>query len=79
MNQVVLIILIKIMGGMLGRTHRICSHDSFRLHPRHLSLFERVVLKRDRHYDAERDRDMKIQELRQLYEKLEVAKLKEHA
>ena len=47
------------------------------LHPRHLSLFERVVLKRHLAYDAEKDRDMKIQELRELYEKIEDARGKE--
>jgi hypothetical protein len=46
-------------------------------HPRHLSLFEKVVLKRGKAYDAEKDRDMKVQELRELYEKVEGAKAKE--
>lgn len=38
------------------------------VHPRHLSLWERVVLKRHLNYDAEKDHVQKINELRQLYQ-----------
>jgi len=38
------------------------------VHPRHLSLYERVVLKRHLQYDAELDRQQKINELRAVYE-----------
>ncbi|ETS64420.1 hypothetical protein PaG_01274 [Moesziomyces aphidis] len=37
------------------------------VHPRHLSLYERVVLKRHRHYDPELDRQQKLQELEALF------------
>ncbi|GAA5921231.1 hypothetical protein JCM1841_001645 [Sporobolomyces salmonicolor] len=38
------------------------------IHPRHLSWYERVILKRDRHYDPVQDRLDRIEELRVLYE-----------
>ncbi|GAA6017770.1 hypothetical protein JCM11491_004611 [Sporobolomyces phaffii] len=38
------------------------------IHPRHLSWYERVVLKRDRYYDPVQDRLDRIEELRVLYE-----------
>ncbi|GAA5917428.1 uncharacterized protein JCM6883_006281, partial [Sporobolomyces salmoneus] len=38
------------------------------IHPRHLSWYERVVLKRDRYYDPAQDRLDRIEELRVLYE-----------
>ncbi|MCO5566073.1 hypothetical protein L7F22_019749 [Adiantum nelumboides] len=38
------------------------------VHPRHLSLWERVVLKRHLNYDPEKDHVQKINELRKLYE-----------
>ena len=38
------------------------------IHPRHLSLYERVVLKRHRHYDPELDRQQKRQELETLFQ-----------
>jgi len=53
------------------------DYHGIAVHPRHLSLFERVVLKRDRAYDPELDRQQKIDELRQLYEKMEGSKSKE--
>ncbi len=37
------------------------------IHPRHLSLYERVVLKRHRHYDPELDRQQKVAELEALF------------
>lgn len=53
------------------------DYHGIAVHPRHLSLFECVVLKRHLQYDAEKDRDMKIQELRDLYEKVEGSRGKE--
>jgi len=53
------------------------DYHGIAVHPRHLSLFERVVLKRDRAYDPEIDRQQKINELRQLYEKVEGSKSNE--
>ena len=38
------------------------------IHPRHLSFYERVVLKRHRYYDAELDRQQKMQELQALFQ-----------
>ncbi|GAA5907779.1 hypothetical protein JCM6882_004554, partial [Rhodosporidiobolus microsporus] len=38
------------------------------IHPRHLSWYERVVLKRNRYYDPEQDRIDRLEELRVLYE-----------
>ena len=60
------------------RAGRQQDYHGIAVHPRHLSLYERVVLKRHLNYDAEKDRDMKVQELRELYEKVEGAKSKEH-
>lgn len=44
------------------------NYHGVAIHPRHLSLFERVVLKRHIYYDPELDRNQKIAELRQVYE-----------
>ncbi|GAA5921234.1 hypothetical protein JCM1841_001646 [Sporobolomyces salmonicolor] len=44
------------------------------IHPRHLSWYERVILKRDRHYDPVQDRLDRIEELRVLYESHLIAK-----
>ncbi|UZJ55817.1 hypothetical protein CBS101457_005137 [Exobasidium rhododendri] len=43
------------------------NYHGIAIHPRHLSLFERVVLRRHLQYDPELDRNQKIDELRQLY------------
>jgi hypothetical protein len=48
-------------------------------HPRHLSLWERYVQKRDRYYDPALDRDAKIAELRTTWEALEREKVSEKA
>ena len=37
------------------------------IHPRHLSLYERVVLKRNRYYNPQLDMQQKTQEFRQIY------------
>lgn len=47
---------------------REAEYHGVAVHPRHLSLYERVVLKRHYAYDAEKDRMQKISELRQLYD-----------
>ena len=46
------------------------EYHGIAIHPRHLSLFEKVVLKRGRNYDPELDRKAKIQELRSLYDRV---------
>lgn len=45
------------------------KYHSSAIHPRLLSLFERVVLKTSRRYDRVLDRDSEIEELRQLCER----------
>ncbi|PWN50905.1 MFS general substrate transporter [Violaceomyces palustris] len=50
---------------MEGRQH---EYHGVAIHPRHLSFWERVVCKRHLNYDAELDRQQKIQELRAVYE-----------
>ncbi|BGP13522.1 hypothetical protein JCM10213_005364 [Rhodosporidiobolus nylandii] len=49
------------------------------IHPRHLSWWERVVLKRHQHYDPVKDREDRIDELRVLYESYLIAKTDESA
>ena len=46
------------------------EYHGIAIHPRHLSLFEKVFLKRGRSYDSELDRKAKIGELRNLYNKM---------
>ncbi|KAI1619224.1 hypothetical protein EDD37DRAFT_304944 [Exophiala viscosa] len=41
------------------------------IHPRHISGFEKTVLKRHLNYNPELDRQSKVQELRNLYNKVE--------
>lgn len=48
-----------------GRQH---DYHGIAVHPRHISLYERVVLKRHLAYDAEKDRSQRIEELRLMYE-----------
>lgn len=43
------------------------DYHGIAVHPRHLSLYERLVLKRHKAYDPELDRKAKIDELRELY------------
>ncbi|SPO29969.1 related to inorganic phosphate transporter [Ustilago trichophora] len=45
------------------------------IHPRHLSLWERVVLKRHRHYNPELDRQQKMAELEALFHSSKAEKL----
>ncbi|KAJ9091458.1 hypothetical protein QFC19_009101 [Naganishia cerealis] len=47
-----------------GRAHEYCG---IAVHPRHLSMWEKVVLKRHLAYDPDLDRMMKLSELRQEY------------
>lgn len=49
------------------------------IHPRHLSLYERVVLKRDRNYNPELDRQAKIDDLRALHKAVSEVSGKEDA
>ncbi|KAF2093072.1 MFS general substrate transporter [Rhizodiscina lignyota] len=53
------------------------EYHGIAIHPRHLSLYERVILKRGNRYDGELDRQMKMDELRKLYEKVNEATGKE--
>lgn len=53
------------------------EYHGIAIHPRHLSLWERWVQKRDRYYDPVADRQAKIAELRQVYEQLRAEKGKE--
>lgn len=46
------------------------NYHGIAIHPRHLSLYERFVLKRHHQYDPTKDYQMKIDELRMLYEKM---------
>lgn len=47
------------------------------IHPRHLSWYERVILKRDRFYDPVLDKESKINDLRILYESYLIANASE--
>jgi hypothetical protein len=47
------------------------DYHGIAVHPRHLSWYERVVLKRHLAYDPELDKNGRINELRELYEKVE--------
>ncbi|BFZ62277.1 hypothetical protein YB2330_003366 [Saitoella coloradoensis] len=44
------------------------EYHGIAIHPRHLSWWERVVLRRDKGYDPMKDREAKIRELRAVYE-----------
>ena len=46
------------------------EYHGIAVHPVHLSVFERVVLKRHLAYDAERDQAAKVEELRLVYESI---------
>jgi MFS family permease len=50
-----------------GREH---EYHGVAVHPRHLSLWERVVLKRHLAYDADKDRVQKLAELKSLYQSI---------
>ena len=46
------------------------EYHGIAIHPRHVSLFEKVILKRGRNYDPELDRKAKTEELRSLYDRV---------
>jgi len=50
------------------REGRAQDYHGIAIHPRHISLWERIILRRHRHYNPEMDRDAKICELKQRYE-----------
>lgn len=50
------------------------DYHGIAINPRHLSWYERVVLKRDRYYDPVQDKEDKIDELRILYESSLIAR-----
>ncbi|KIW26445.1 uncharacterized protein PV07_09539 [Cladophialophora immunda] len=56
------------------REGRSQDYHGIAIHPRHLSWYERVVLKRHHQYNPELDRLARINELRELYEKVEGVK-----
>jgi hypothetical protein len=53
---------------MFVRNGRADEYHGIAINPRHLSLFERLVLRRQRHYNPELDRLVKIDELRARFE-----------
>ena len=53
------------------REGRESDYHGIAVHPRHLSWYERVVLKRNKNYNAELDARDKLNEMRQLFEKVE--------
>ena len=53
------------------------DYHGIAVHPRHLSLYERLILKRDRNYDPKLDRQSKIDELRSLYKAMNESSGKE--
>ena len=57
-----------------GRTE---EYHGLAIHPRHLSFWEHRVLKRSRFYDPVKDKEMKIEELKVLYEKVMANRTKE--
>jgi hypothetical protein len=59
------------------RAGRAGEYRGIAVHPRHLSWYERVVLKRHLAYDAEKDREMRVQELRVAYEEKEASGTRE--
>ena len=50
------------------RAGRPGDYHGIAVHPRHLSVYERFVLKRHLAYDAEKDRAQRVEELRVMYE-----------
>jgi MFS family permease len=61
------------------RHGREADYHGIAIHPRHLSLFERVVLKRDKNYNPELDKQAKTQEMRSLYNAITDGSAKEDA
>lgn len=55
------------------------DYHGIAIHPRHLSLYERVVVKRDRNYNPELDRQAKIDDLRALHKVVSEVSGKEDA
>ena len=53
------------------------DYHGIAIHPRHLSLYKRVVLKRNRNYNPELDKRDKIQEMRALYKAMNEGSSKE--
>jgi hypothetical protein len=59
------------------RVGRVNDFHGIAIHPRHLSWYERAVLKRHTNYDPELDRKTKIAELRALYQEMNASTGKE--
>lgn len=53
------------------------EYHGIAIHPRHLSLFERFVLRRHKNYNIELDGRDKVNELRQLYKQIQHEKVSE--
>ena len=60
------------------REGRADEYHGIAIHPRHLSWWETLVLKRNRNYNPELDRQDKAEDLRQLWEARQAAASKEH-
>ena len=50
------------------REGRAADYHGIAIHPQHLSLWEKVVLKRHKNYDGVLDREDRVRELRKMYE-----------
>ncbi len=53
---------------MYVRAGRAGDYHGIAVHPRHISVYERFVLKRHLAYDPEKDRAQRTEELRQMFE-----------
>jgi hypothetical protein len=53
------------------------EYHGIAIHPRHLSVFERVVLKRGRNYDPKLDKEANIGEMRKLFRAMNEGSVKE--
>jgi hypothetical protein len=54
------------------------EYHGIAIHSRHLSWYERVVLKRHKNYDPKLDSEAKLKELRELYERIQNEKVSEN-
>jgi hypothetical protein len=59
------------------REGRESDYHGIAVHPRHLSLFEKVALKRNKNYDPKLDKESKIEEMRQLFNATQERSFKE--
>jgi hypothetical protein len=59
------------------REGRETEYHGIAIHPRHLSWYERIVLRRQKNYNPELDQHDKLNELRELYEQIQHEKVSE--